>query len=63
MTKYPTATVILTWKSDHNASVRFDAAKPEPGQPPAAVQNVYVSRSFAAINGAKKIQVTVEVLE
>lgn len=53
----------LTLKSQHGGSVRFDAPKDNPQQKPPVVSNVYVNRSFAAINNATRIRVTVEVLE
>jgi predicted RNA methylase len=57
-----TITVELTHKSDHKGSVRFDSVKPAQG-PPLALDNVYIGRIFAPINTAKKIRVTIEVLE
>ena len=58
-----TASVEMTVKKQCGGSVRFDAADPKPGEAPGALGNVYVNRSFAPINNAKRIRVTVEVLE
>lgn len=51
----------MTKTKDCKGSVRFDAAKTEPGQKPNALDNVYVSRSVPGINEAQAITVTIEV--
>ena len=58
-----TASVEMAVTKQCGGSVRFDAPKPEAGQAPAVLNNAYVNRSFPAINAAKRIRVTVEVLE
>lgn len=55
-----TVTLVKPHDGDKKHSVRFNAETKDPLN---LLDSVYVSRSFAAINNAKKIRVTVEVLE
>ena len=59
MTK--TVTVELTETKQCGGSVRFDTPKTQGA--PQALSNIYVNRTFPAINTAKKVRVTIEVVE
>ena len=53
-----TTTVELTKKKDCKGSVCF-----ENKDTVTAVSSIYINRSFAAVNNAKKVRVTIEVVE
>ena len=43
-------------------SVRFQAANTDPNDPP-AIDNAYINRTHPGINQAKRVRVTLEVIE
>jgi hypothetical protein len=51
-------TIELEKSKDCKGSVRFDNADTK-----AVVSSIYINRIFPAINDAKKVRVTIEVLE
>ena len=53
--------VELTETKQCGPSVRFDTPKTKGA--PQALSNIYVNRTFPAINTAKKVRVTIEVVE
>ena len=60
-TSAKTQTVELTKDKDCQGSVRFSTE--QSGGVPPAITNVYVSRAMNGINDAKKVRVTIEVIE
>jgi hypothetical protein len=53
----------MTKERDCKGSVRFQTEKPAAGQPPPPMSDAYVNRILPEINSAKKIRVTIEVIE
>ena len=60
-TSAKTQTVELPKDKDCQGSVRFSTE--QSGGVPPAITNVYVSRAMNGINDAKKVRVTIEVIE